>query len=99
MQLRLVTDAPQPDFEDFYQTWPKGTKKGREAADRAWKKRMREGKNPAEIIDGLKRYIAGKESWRNWMHPATFLNGHHWTDEYETDEADEVAAVLEDIFK
>lgn len=37
--------------------------------------------SPADLLVGLRRYIANKPSDRNWLNPATFLNQDRWKDE------------------
>lgn len=35
----------------------------------------------ADLMDGLRRYIASKPSDREWCHAATWLNGERWADQ------------------
>jgi len=97
MQLKLVTENPQPatSFDVFWNTWPAGTKKARKYAMECWRRALKEGADPAEIVEGLRLYIKCKEPWREFMHPSTFLNKGCWTDEYE-EAKDTTAAALED---
>jgi uncharacterized protein YdaU (DUF1376 family) len=37
--------------------------------------------SPADLLDGLRRYIANKPPDRNWLNPATFLNQDRWKDQ------------------
>ena len=67
-------------FEDFWEIWP--NKEAKKMARKAWDKAMREGTDPAVIIEGVETYKRKKPAWRNWMHPATFINGERWTDSY-----------------
>ena len=94
MQLRLVSDAPQPAFDQFWSAWP--NKKGKKDARKAWAQAMRAGHDPGEIVAGVERYKRGKPDWQAWMHPATFIRGERWEDEYETDG---ITAALDEAFK
>lgn len=77
------------DFDSFWQAYP--NKKAKGAARRAFNTAIKRAEF-GQIIAGLEAYKANKEPWRTWMHPATWLNGECWDDEYET--APEVAAAF-----
>ena len=67
-------------FDEFWQRYPR--KEAKKAARKAWTKAVKVA--PVyEIMAGLDRYIEKKPAWKDWMHPATFLNGERWSDEYE----------------
>lgn len=69
-----------PDFEKFYEIYPKHT--GRLAAEAAWKKAIRRAP-PATIIAGAERYAAeraGQEA-QFTKGPAPWLNQGCWDDE------------------
>lgn len=75
------------EFETFWAAWP--NRKAKKAALRAFNTAIREA-DIETILAGVESYKRHKEPWRAWMHPATWLNGGCWDDEYET--APEVAA-------
>lgn len=68
-------------FEEFYAAYPKHV--GRKAAVEKWRKAVRDGADPAEIIAGAKRYADERrgENPRYTKHPATWLNQGCWEDE------------------
>ena len=68
-------------FEKFYLAYP--LKRNRARAGSSYLKAIFKTTHE-EIMAGLKAYIAGKEDWREWAHPATWLNGECWKDEYGT---------------
>ena len=66
-------------FLEFWKLYP--NKKSKEGAYKAFKKTN--GTPIEDILLGLDKYIKGKEDWKAWQHPATWLNGKCWEDEYE----------------
>lgn len=69
-------------FTEFWATYPR--KVSKPDAERAWAKATKAA-DPAEIIAGLTAYLP---KWANTEakfipHPATWLNGHRWTDELD----------------
>lgn len=72
------------DFESFWTLYPE--KKGKDAALRAWKKRDKNATLPSleVIVEAIGRYIGGKPADVNYKHPATWINGGCWLDEYST---------------
>ncbi len=73
---------PADDFESVF--WPECPRRvGKKDARKAWLKARRIASLEI-IMDGLTAYKRGKPDYADWMHPATFLNGERWTDEYET---------------
>lgn len=66
-------------FEDFYKEYP--LKKGKLDGQNAWKKLKPEEWQPA--IDGIKKLIENCDP-KYYPHPATYLNGKRWDDEYLT---------------
>ena len=77
--LILDDDHSDPDFDDFWATYPK--KADRIAAERAWKKAVKRAK-PAEIIAGAARYRDDPNRTSQYTkHPATWLNKGSWTNE------------------
>lgn len=84
------TRAREPDgFPEFWEAYPH--KVGKPEAQVAYRRaRLGEkvrGKPPrpptdhAAIMAGLRRYAETKPADRQWLNPATFLNGEHWADE------------------
>lgn len=75
----------QESFEDFWKVFPRRIAKFH--ARTAWDK-ARKHASAAEIIEGAKKYAAwleqaGPKNWRPQpKHPATWLNGGCWLDEY-----------------
>ena len=68
----------EADFEEWYGRYPHKVGKG--AAVKAY--RGARGKvDQATLLDGLKRYIAGKPPDRPWCNPATWLNQDRWLDQ------------------
>jgi len=69
------------DFLKFWGMYP--NKKAKPQAFKSFEKALK--KSPIEdILLGLEKYLKHKEDWRAWQHPATWLNGEGWNDEYET---------------
>jgi len=79
--------SPSPDFEMFWQAYPR--KVGKPAAQRAWKKVSRPIVWHA-IITGIERWKQTeqwqKEGGQFVPYPATFLNQRRWEDEPPTGE-------------
>jgi len=64
-------------FEEFWSAYPH--KVGKKAAVKAYQARLREGAKHAEIMAGLKRYLAYKAATGERHHnPATFLGPNEW---------------------
>ena len=68
----------QDAFNAFWRAYPR--KVARVKAEQAFAKVAQEA--PA-IMTGLDKYIRHKPDYADWMHPATFLNGRRWEDEYD----------------
>ncbi len=62
-------------FDRFWNVWP--NKVAKPDARKAFAKVWRE---IDVIIPGVEIYIINKPADRDWMHPATFLNGRRWED-------------------
>lgn len=86
--IPISIDAPeQPDpadpFIDWYARYPR--KVGRANAERAYRRALKTA-TPEALADGLTRYLAEidrKQTGRDYIkHPATWLNGACWDDEY-----------------
>lgn len=77
---RSQSDFPPNAFAIWWQLQP--NKVGKDAAERAFAKVRKSGRVTfAELMDGLKRYIATKPPTRDWCHPTTWLNQGRWADE------------------
>ena len=70
-----VAQKAAEGFERFWQAWPNQVAK-RDAA----KAFLKVAGELDAILAGIERYIAAKPPDRDWMHPATFLNGRRWED-------------------
>jgi len=72
------TDAA---FADFWRAYPRRVAKG--AARKAFAKAIKNGVEPAAIIEAARRYAAERagEEARFTKHPSTWLNGECWDDE------------------
>jgi hypothetical protein len=69
------------DHDDFYAAYP--NKKAKPESLKAYNKaRTVKKATHSEIMEGLSRYMAHKEDYRDWLQPATFLNKETWKDEY-----------------
>lgn len=73
-------------FDEWYAAYPR--KKAKQAAVRAWAKAVKLA-SPDEILAGLVRYNlhldANPEARQFIPHPATWLNGGQWEDDYSAD--------------
>lgn len=86
--IPVSADPPdQPDpvdpFADWYTRYPR--KVGRAAAEKAYRRALKTT-TPAALADGLTRYLAEldrKQTSAEYIkHPATWLNGACWDDQY-----------------
>ena len=75
----------ESDFLDFYAAYPRHV--GKEAARRAFEKAVKAGTNPADIVEGVRRYAAAtaaaRTETRYIAYPATWLNAGRWNDDME----------------
>jgi|GEM_PF-6662128 len=70
-------------FADFYALYPRHI--ARKDAEKAWRQVIKEGIQPATILDGLRRQLpvmAAKDK-QFLPYPATWLRGWRWEDEVE----------------
>lgn len=69
------------EFDAFYASYPK--KAGRKAAEKAWAKAIKDGVQPAVLIEASKRYAIERSTQdpKFTKHPATWLNQGCWDDE------------------
>lgn len=72
------------EFSDWYKLYP--LKKARANAEKAYLKVRKNGASAEELIAAIEPYKANKPEWKDYMHPASWLNGECWKDEYETTE-------------
>lgn len=72
-------------FDEFWARYPR--KVARKAARKAWNGAIKVA-SVEKIMAGLEQYMAHKPAWKDWMHPATFLNGERWDDEYDEPQKD-----------
>jgi hypothetical protein len=84
----LIPESPIPPdggFDDFWQAYPKKIRKA--AAMRAWLRKGLSAKS-ADILAHLAERVRSDAQWlaedgRYIPHPATWLNGDGWLDEYQ----------------
>jgi hypothetical protein len=74
------SDSLAREFDEFWAVWP--NKVAKKPAWRAFKA-ARKRDDHETIIDGVRRYARTKPEGREWMNPATFLNGDRWNDDPE----------------
>lgn len=98
-----ITNIDQ--FEDFWDCY--GYKVGKSKAKKAYEKAIKSGVKHESIIQGVRAYqkdcqAKGMEV-KFFKHPATWLNGEHWEDEFlegtaslsKEDEADRIKRIIE----
>jgi hypothetical protein len=66
------------DFAEWWGAYPHQV--GKPAAARAYAAALARA-GPAEMLGGLRRYVAAKPPDRQWLNPATFLNQDRWLDQ------------------
>jgi hypothetical protein len=69
----------QNEFEAFWAAYPRRVAKL--AAQKAYAKALKLTTHET-IMRGVERYKAGKPDYADWCHPATWLHGGRWDDEY-----------------
>lgn len=82
--IQLIEQAWTQTFEDFWRTYPR--KIGKQAARRAWDKRIRDGTPAHQLIAAASTYATWTSRFcepRYVKHPATWLNAGCETDELE----------------
>ena len=69
-------------FNTFWANWPNRKAKGE--ARKAWRQVNGESHFEA-IMQAIPAYVADVQSkqWLNWCHPASWLRGERWEDEYD----------------
>lgn len=67
-----------PEFDAFWAIWPNKVckQKAFESYGRALARVTQ-----AELLDGVRRYVASKPDSQQWCHAATWLNQDRWTDQ------------------
>jgi hypothetical protein len=76
---RIKTFTPT-DFDLFWSAYPH--KVAKLAARRAFCKASVQDASIDDILKGIDNYKANKPPSQAWCHPASFLNGMRWNDEY-----------------
>ena len=72
-------------FERFWDAWPKGHKKARRSAVRAWDKLKASDKLLDRMAEALAQQMQSDQWKRGFVpYPATWLNGRRWEDEPDT---------------
>lgn len=80
----VVKLFPEAGFDEFYRAYPR--KVAKRAAMKAWDKVLRCGAKAPEILAGLERWKGSAQFPSDMQfvpHPATWLNGWRWEDEFE----------------
>lgn len=92
VELALVgTPSPKPDrFEEFWEVYDK--KRGKKAAEQKWQQAVRKsGVTEQEVVEAAASYIASQKAAGKHPQftkdPATWLNGAHWQDEVQQQQA------------
>ena len=78
---RIEKNPPTPQggddgFEKWYAEYP--LKRAPDRARKAYTAALKSGATPEQLLSALRRYVAEKEPWRRFAHPATWLNGGDW---------------------
>jgi hypothetical protein len=77
-----------PQFEEAWRLYQHSANDNKATGFRSWQSRIRAKQNPAEIIDGIRRYarFLAETPWRSPMHFATFVGpDEHWKLSWEPD--------------
>lgn len=73
---------PQDGFQEFWNSYPRRI--GKIAAQKAYAKAVTtHGATLPELLEGIRRYIAGKPAYADYAHPTTWLNQGRWMDQYD----------------
>jgi hypothetical protein len=67
------------DFETFWRAYPRRISKGR--AEKAFAKAVKQTALPI-MLEAISAYIENKPIWRDYQHPATWLNDKGWLNEW-----------------
>lgn len=78
----MKTDPPEA-FDVFWTAYPRRVGKG--AARKAFAKAIKLT-DLRTMLEAIDRYVAHKPDWQHYCHPATWLNGERWDDEWTTPE-------------
>jgi uncharacterized protein YdaU (DUF1376 family) len=82
--LKKDRSAILADFASWYEAYPRHV--ARKRAEKAYL--AARTKVPAEaLLSAIERYRAGKPAYADWKHPASWLNGECWADEYGATES------------
>ena len=75
--------SKEEQFEAFWKSYPRRVAKG--AARKAWDKAIK--KTTLEnMLKAITEYVAKKPEKIDFKHPATWLNGECWDDEWEPEQ-------------
>ena len=84
-KINNKTYSPLEAFKLFYENYPKKVQRGR--AERAFRSKVKKSQTLELILKDLERrkdfYDWKKDNGKYIPHPATYLNGEQWLDEYE----------------
>lgn len=88
--VAVATEREVPDFESFWAQYPKRAGSNpKQNALRAWNARVRQGIRPAELVNGLHRYVrfleaSGDIATRYVLQAATFVGPHRrWAESWD----------------
>lgn len=70
----------EEQFESFWKSYPRRVAKG--AARKAWDKAIKKT-SLENMLKAITEYVAKKPEKIDFKHPATWLNGECWDDEWE----------------
>lgn len=81
-------DDKQMNAEEQFQNWwlayPRKIAKAN--ARKAFSKAIKIA-SMEQLLEGITRYVANKPAYCDYAHPASWLNGERWSDEYEPQQA------------
>lgn len=75
-----MTPQLRADFVSWYQAYPR--KIAPRKAEQAYYAARKRGASAEDLLSGTARYIQGKPAWQQFAHPATFLNGDYYLNDY-----------------
>lgn len=70
----------EEEFSIFWKSYPRRIAK--ENARKAFEKAIKRT-SLQDLLDGITKYVANKPDWQDYAHPASWLNGGRWQDEWE----------------
>lgn len=84
------------DFDRFWSAYPR--KVGRKAAMKAFAKAIKLT-SIEDILGGVEDYKRHKPDWQHFCHPATWLNGERWDDEWEPEQSGSILGAALDSMR